>query len=726
MDNFFNQFYAKSNGESIKEHTEKVLKAFMDLEPYLKINEKEKKIIRFIIETHDKGKINPEFQNRMRRKIGRKDLLNWNKGNFPHEWLSPAFISEKEENEIKNWLKELNLESDRFFSFVLFVIILHHNREGQSASENILKDIISWLNHNYNLNLEYYYDLNNIINFFNSLNVDRNIWRDTFQYRIRWLGTLLKCDYTASAGISPEVKYEGDYNKDFQEWLNKNNWKLKEFQIQTQNNSEKSIILVASTGMGKTEAAMSWINGNKAFYLLGIRIAVNEMYKRFEKIFGKNNVALLHGESSYFFAQNEKNEDDFELKIEKVKKLSYPLTVATADQLVMSVFKYPGFELTYLTSSYSKIIVDEIQSFSPAAIASIVVFLKEIHNLGGKFMLMTATLPPFLLDEFKELKDVQFFAPQLLPIKRHRIRIVDEELENGIIQYIEQFKNKKVLIICNTVRKAQGMFEILKNFKPNLIHSKFIGKDRREKEKLIVEMKNPGIWITTQIVEASLDIDFDILFTECVTIESLLQRFGRCYRKREYFLNREPNIYIFKSKSDNIYDKYLFDKTWQALREFDGQLLSEEDKQKLINRVFENIENTPYFQSYKQKKDLLEIGYRSLSKIEAEIDFREITNNYVIIPKPIFEENKKLILETLKFIDDKNNDKLERLKKQAEVIDYTIPIQVFYNMRKNLQEVENSIFCKRHNFKILDNVEYSSDIGLTGKAIKIEETDNII
>ncbi len=726
MDKFFNQFYAKSNGESIKEHTEKALKAFMALEPYLTIKEKEKKIIRFIIETHDKGKINPEFQNRMRKKIGRNNLLNWNNGKVPHEWLSPSFISEKEEKDIKNWLKELNLEPDRFFRFILFVIISHHNRDGQTVNDDLLNNIISWLNNNYNLKLEYYYNVNEIVNIFNSLNVDKNTWKVTFPYRIKWLGTLLKCDYTASAGISPEQKYEGDFNNDFQNWLNKNNWKLKEFQVQAKNNSDKSIILIASTGMGKTEAAMNWINGKKAFYLLGIRIAVNEMYKRFVKIFGENNVALLHGESSYFFAQNEGSEDDFELKIEKVKKLSYSLTVATADQLITSVFKYPGFELTYLTSSYSKIIVDEIQSFSPAAIASIVVFLKEIHNLGGKFMLMTATLPPFLLDEFKELKDVQFFEPQLLPIKRHRIRIVDEELENGIIKYIEQFKNKKVLIICNTVRKAQRMFEILKNFKPNLIHSKFIGKDRREKEKLIMEMKNPGIWITTQIVEASLDIDFDILLTECVTIESLLQRFGRCYRKREYFLNREPNIYIFKGKPDNIYDKYLFDKTWQALREFDGQLLSEEDKQKLINRVFENIENTPYFQSYKQKKDLLEIGYRSLSKIEAEIDFREIANNYVIIPKPVFEENKKLILETLKFIDDKNNDKLERLKKQAEIMDYTIPLQVFYNMEKNLQEVENSIFCKRHNIKILDNVEYNSDIGLTGKVIEKEESDNII
>ncbi|MGB4268034.1 MAG: CRISPR-associated helicase Cas3' [Spirochaetota bacterium] len=725
MDDFFNQFYAKSNGESIKEHTEKLIKAFDDLQSYIILGEKEKEILKLIIKTHDKGKINPEFQNRMRKKIGRSDLLTWKSGNIPHEWLSPAFISEHEEEDIKTWLKELDLDADRFFRFILFVIICHHNREGQTANDDLLKKVISWLNDNYKLGLEYYYNVNNIINTFNSLNVDRNIWRETFPYRIKWLGTLLKCDYTASAGIPPEQKYDGDFNADLQNWLKKNNMNLKQFQVQAKNNSDKNIILIASTGMGKTEAAMSWINGKKAFYLLGIRVAVNEMYKRFEKIFGGKNIALLHGESSYFFAQNELNDDDFELKIEKIRKLSYPITIATADQLVTSVFKYPGFELTYLTSSYSKIVVDEIQSFSPAAIASIVVFLKEIHNLGGKFMLMTATLPPFLIDEFKDLDNVEFFKPQLLTMKRHRIKIVDDEIEN-VNKYVEKFKNKKLLIICNTVSKAQKIYEILKNFNPNLIHSKFIGKDRKEKEKLIMEMQSPCIWITTQIVEASLDIDYDLLFTECAPIESLLQRFGRCYRKREYNLGDTPNIYIFKGKPSNIYDKYLFNKTWEELKNFDKKLLTEADKQHLINKIFENISNNPYYQKYQSKKEILEIGYRSLSRFEAELDFREITNNYVIIPKPVFEENKKHIIETLNFIDDTKNNRLERLKKQAEIMEYTIPLKIFYNMRQNLSQIESSLFCKRHNIKILDDVEYDNNFGLTGKAIEIEESEEPI
>src|SRR5699024_4868521 len=72
-----------------------------------------------------------------------------------------------------------------------------------------------------------------------------------------------------------------------------------------------------------------------------------------------------------------------------------------------------------------------------------------------------------------------------------------------------------------------------------------------------------GIWITTQLVEASIDIDFDVLFTELSMIDSLLQRFGRCYRKRE--LDHDaPNIYIYTedvSGKGSIYDKDILNIT---------------------------------------------------------------------------------------------------------------------------------------------------------------------
>lgn len=719
-------FYAKSSGETIEEHNQKLIDALESLKKkgFLVnwLNENHEKIIREIIYFHDQGKKNQEFQNRMRRILNLPTL----EGDFetiPHEWLSPAFITEEKENEIKYILSNLNLNKEQFFNFLVFTIIAHHHRNYLPDNEKI-QTIIDWMNTNYNLKLEYFYNVQELLNTYNA-SEDRERWKRYFVYRIRWLGLLQKCDYAASAGIDPEQRYDGDFRNNFENWLMKKNWKLREFQQKAGECSNKSILIIASTGMGKTEAAMNWINGDKAFYILGIRIAVNQMYKRFYEIF-RDNVILLHGDSSLNYAEFAEDENDYEIRIAKARQLSYPLTVATADQLITSVFKFPGFEMVYLTASYSKIIIDEIQSFSPASIAAIVVFLKEIVSLDGKFMLMTATLPPFVKKEFEDVSDVVFLGSHLLYLKRHRIKLISQEINSEeILRLINENKNKKILIICNTVKKAQKLYDFLKqnNFEANLLHSRFIGIHRKFKERQIMCAKAPCIWITTQVVEASLDIDFDLLLTEHASIEALLQRFGRCYRKREYTLN-EPNIYIFQGEPSRIYDPYLFQKSWEVLKEYDNKLLSEEDKQEMIKKVFLNIENTEYFKKYKKMKDLLELGYRSENRNQAEQDFREIINNYSVIPIPIYNLYKDKILKIISFIEDYNNQRFERIKMQGKLTNYLIPVQIFGNNRSLLRCIEQSKYCKKHDIMLMEGVSYSFEKGL--EFVNFQEEDNII
>jgi len=707
------KFYAKSipepYGETIEEHTNKVKNAFESLKSLINIDGIEASIIEKIIEFHDYGKINPVFQNNIRKRLNIKEYFNYKNGNIHHEWLSPAFITEKEELNIKEKLKKMNLDADRFFNFFIFIILSHHYRENQIADDDLIKEMIDWVRIYFKYEVDYFYNVNHLLSFYNNPE-NKEMWNLFFPYRVNWLGALLKSDYCASANIDPEQKYAGSYSLDFESFINEKKIKLRDFQIKAKENSDKNIILVASTGIGKTEAAMNWINGKKSFYLLGIRIAVNEMYKRFKNIFGVN-VALLYGESSYFFAQQD--EDDIKIKIEKSRKLSYPLTIATADQLVTAVFKYAGFELTYFTCKYSKIIIDEIQSYSPSSIAAIVVFLKEIHRLGGKFMLMTATLPTFLLDELKDINDTYIFEPQLLNIKRHKISVIDQDIDSQVtLQIVEKFKNKKILIICNTIKKAQKLYNNFRDFDPDLIHSRFIMRDRQKKEEMIMKARAPCIWIATEIVEASLDIDFDILITENATIESLLQRAGRCYRRREYNL-KQANIYIFKSEPYNIYDKTLFNRTWEVIKCYNDRLISENDKQNMINKIFDNIQDTDYYKEYKNQKDLLEIGYRSLTKLEAQSDFRQITYNCLIIPESVFEENKKNIEDLIVEIESNDLNYKDILKRQQELLNFTIPISILWNLSvKNIVSIPDSKFCKHHFIKILKDCEYSFEKGL--------------
>lgn len=712
--------YAKSKPpETIQEHNEKLLenyeklKGFLDPEKVNKYNE----VIRKILYYHDLGKLNHKFQNKL--KLTPKVIISELKDldEIPHEWLSLAFVSKED----KRHFHTFSSDGIRFADLVQYCIAFHHTRTKVFDKEALERAISFDLEKNkgmlgINYPLNHDYDILKDI----KLKIDSQTnFKNYFELLVFLKGILHKCDYTASADIEPENSYLGNYESDFNNWLSQRGWTIKPFQKKVKRLSDKNIVLIASTGAGKTEYSMNWINGQKAFYLLGLRTAVNEMHRRFKNIFG-DNAALLHGEISYIFEQADTDESYIE-RIETARKLCAPITVATADQLVTAVFKYNGFELPYLTASYSKIVIDEIQSFSPDSIAAIMVFLKEIHKLGGKFLLMTATLPPFIKDELKELQDVEFPEPELPSTKRHRITVYSEPIDApSSLSIIESefMAGKKILIVCNTVKKAQDMYDLLQDHNTALIHSRFILKDRQKKENKeygIMAINNSDhpavIWIATQVVEASLDLDFDVLFTECSPIDSLLQRFGRCYRKREYY-DEKPNIYIFKSESFKGYDKYLLDKTYELLsNNFKGKIITEQDKQAAINEIFKDIEKTNYYQKYKRNKSLLELGFRAETKTESEQLFRNIAFNYCVIPCPVYSRNESKINKLKGIIDDKDAAKMQRIQAKSELKAFTVPVQI-YNSSKYLSPVPDSKYCGKNNIMIMNNVAYSYEKGL--------------
>ncbi len=720
--------YAKSKpAETIEEHNRKLLenyeklKQFLDLEKVKKYDEVIKKILYY----HDLGKLNYKFQNKLglSSKVIIPELKDSDE--IPHEWLSLAFISKED----KRYFHAFSTDGIRFADLVQYCIAFHHARKKPFDKRTLVKTIHYDLERNkdkmgINYPLNFDYDIQKDIR----QKIDSQInFKNYFELLVFLKGILHKCDYTASANIEPEKSYMGNYKADFINWLSQQGWQLKPFQHKARNLSDKNIVLIASTGSGKTEFAMNWINGQKAFYLLGLRTAVNEMHRRFKDVFA-DNATLLHGEIGYILEQGDTDESYFE-RIETARKFCAPITVATADQLVTAVFKYNGFELPYLTASYSKVVIDEIQSFSPDSIAAIIVFLKEIYQLGGKFLLMTATLPPFIKDELKELRDVEFPEPELPSTKRHRITVYDELIDSpSSLSIIErQFKSdKKILIVCNTVKKAQEMYNRLQSLNPSLIHSRFILKDRQQKESKetgIMAINNPEhppkIWIATQVVEASLDLDFDVLFTECSPIDSLLQRFGRCYRKREYW-DETPNIHIFKSEPFKGYDNYLLNRTYELLRDkFKGRIMAEDDKQLAINEIFRDIEKTSYYQKYKRNKELLELGFRAESKSEAEQLLRNIAFNYCVIPRPVYDEKEKEIRELIKIIDSVDTRNIDRIRAKSELKEYTVPVQIFSGF-ECLSPVPDSEYCRRHNIMIMNDVIYSYEKGLelTDKIVK--------
>jgi len=226
------------------------------------------------------------------------------------------------------------------------------------------------------------------------------------------------------------------------------------------------------------------------------------------------------------------------------------------------------------------------------------------------------------------------------------------------------------------------------------------------------------VWVTTQIVEASLDIDYDMLFTEIATLDSLIQRMGRIYRRIGRTINEtdEANIYVaYRNPSDNfyIYNKEICEFTLEELRKYDKKILTEEIKQDLMNKVYalDRIQNTNYFQQYENAYDLLNYGFESDNKSEAQRLFREIAQ-ITGIPEEIYNKNNKEIDSLISNIKDKKRNLFDRMKFNQKLLNYTLSVPIW--------KVKESIALnsdRRHPIFLLPG-KYDPCLGLTYKEVE--------
>lgn len=679
---------------------------------------------------HDIGKINKEFQKRVKNKGIKFDE---NK-EVAHNVLSLYFIDESKFNNKEDYLIVSN------------AVVNHHDycdiglaiREKSDIIENLLEG----LDHK---------KVKKVI----PAKI-ASISQDIDAIKIK--GYLHKCDYSASSGYTAE--YENNFlEKSLENVLNK--WKLdnqdaswNELQQYCIENKNENIIAIAQTGMGKTEAGLLWISDNKGFFILPIRTAINAIYDRTKKYissYGGNleeQLGLLHSSSlEYLLLQSEddkyddkdeyidKKEDKEIIEYEKIaKQLSLPINVSTIDQLFDFVYKYPAYELKLTTLSYSKIVIDEIQMYGPDLLAYLVYGLERIVEQGGKVAILTATLPPFV----KELlsKSIKFKIKEdgfTDNSKRHNLKILDKRIDSNDIcnKYRENEKlnkSNKILVVCNSITQAQNLYEeisdILGNKNLHILHSKFIKGQRLSKESEIIEFgktykdnksneldKQSGIWISTSIVEASLDIDFDYLFTELQDLNSLFQRLGRCNRKGKKD-SSENNCYIYTQIDERSFingdrgyiDKDIFELSKEAISLWEGQI-SEKEKIELINKYFtmDKIKNSNYITQYKHTYNFIKNLTPDTFKSD-EVKLRNILSKD-IIPSPIYHEYNGDIKELEEKLKDKSLNSPEnkgyKLRLQNKLKKYTVSVHPNH-ISNYYRALKNGLAIRYDNVRVSD------------------------
>lgn len=839
---------------TLKQHTQDALEVFLQLKEKIK-NEKLHQLIIFAISLHDLGKVLPAFQI---KSLKNKDYEPFDLyHNVPHSLFSLFWINqEKLQEVIANQYFE---NAEDYLHFVVSSVAYHHWRENfsdflQPNNEEIIQLCEQLQNGNFatslqenliteisqlhpklpqviELNKSIVEGLRNGISFANYV---------TPPYQLYWLpqrldiddaklmdwvtiaGTLIRCDHFASFCEKENVKeqieivnigsadIQNNIVHSLQNKVKDTNqiWQLKA----TEQSKNKNTVLIAPTGFGKTEFSFLWSNGDKFFYTLPLRSAVNQIFERARNIFEMNEiqkVGLLHSDADVYLLGDGGETANLRL-YDLAKQLSYPVIISTGDQFFPYALRPPGYEKIFAAFSYSRLVIDEVQAYDPKAAAIVVKFLEYVVRMGGKFLLMTATLPGFIKNRIAQFINEQGLSDDLFEkniyeeeketlnqIKKHKIQLIliennddeqklDFSLDEQIYRILDRaVEPNRVLVVMNSVKQANSVYQklvekckndIVYNDLQNhiyLLHSQLTLNERRDRElrlcgdkteKISGEFENPKpkeenqgkILVATQVVEASLDLDADVLFTEIAPLDSLVQRMGRVlrrYRKEDVIPEiKMPNVNIFVFQNGiqsgrAIYNKELLgisltllslsesdrqkssqgiisllkdlcaEKKWKNLEIINMQsksanktkkgkdqkiqikligepfLISEYEKYCRVFELYEALEpDGEYLKKFYQTIEILDAGYMSDRKADAQRMFREISN-VNIIPT---DQRDNFFNSVIDFMRDYEKEKrLYSLFKQHIISKYivSVPYYKYQNQINSSALVESWLYA---------------------------------
>ncbi len=383
--------------------------------------------------------------------------------------------------------------------------------------------------------------------------------------------------------------------------------------LKSTDSSKPHTLVVACTGAGKTDFLFRRCKG-RVFYTLPFQASINAMFQRVSADLKNDNpkldIRLLHSASSLAIKGKTVEEKIIQGHV------GSSIKILTPHQIAGIVFGTNGYEAILIDIKGCDVILDEIHTYTDITRAIVLKIVHVLKNLGCRIHIGTATMPSDLYNkilallEEENVLEVKLTDKELDQFNRHKVYKTDSW--DTAFPIIEQAikEDQKVLLVCNRVQTAQQIFEQVRAKHPRihsmLLHSRFKRGAREQMEKQLMGMGKDGkptkqfntseeacIVVSTQVVEVSLDISFDLMVTECAPLDSLIQRFGRINRKRnEQAMGTFKPVYVIAppetEKEAKPYDLKILQDSYAQLP--DGEVLYEQDIQQKIDAVFPVIE----------------------------------------------------------------------------------------------------------------------------------------
>lgn len=494
----------------------------------------------------------------------------------------------------------------------------------------------------------------------------------------------------------------------------------------------KILAINVPTGAGKTltvlNAAIKLLNKEpsltRIIYALPFTSIIDQTAGTIENVFSTSN--LNH--EDYFLVHHHLSEVKIKLDEKYIEGDKAQLLIENWDKpLVLTTFWQ--FFNTLLTNdnrllrkfhniANSIIVLDEVQTISYQYWPLLNTILKDFaDSFNCRILLLTATMPLIFTEEKneiynlipKDMRDNYFKA-----FGRYRLSLVNDlkdidqkELFQLAVKHIEREPQKQFLFVFNTVKSSRDFYKQIQDYFHNTetiyLSSAVLPLHRREKIEQIKKSKTTKIVVSTQLIEAGVDIDLDVVYRDFSPLDSIVQTSGRCNRNNS---KTTGEVYIFSLKKENankrdcnyIYAPVALKPTSDLLKEFgsfkENELLTAIDKYYLkIKDSMSNDSSTNIVNAVNS------LNYPSIVKLFKLIE--EQPTNLVFLEIDEKASNVLNIFRQIRLIEDRWQRKDEFLKIRKEFMNYCISVR--YNPNE-----KNSEFEESEGFKFIPNNIISS------------------
>ena len=386
----------------------------------------------------------------------------------------------------------------------------------------------------------------------------------------------------------------------------------------------KLFTLTAPTGYGKTLTALNFalkFNKSRIIYALPFTSIIDQTYDIIAKIYKNSDISVSKAHHKTTIGEENLTEEDRYSKIKfLMESFSGEINITTLYQLIFALFGNKNKDnVKFNQLKNSVVIIDEAQAI-PYNFRKDFILLCEIisQQLGTIFIFMSATMPVIKSENFKEISNLEYFSKQ----DRYVIKWLDISGEEELLEKICQVaRDKNTLVVVNTIKKAQELFVKLRDKFSCFCLNGYMYDDHKratiEAVRCAIDKSKDSplaskiLLISTQSIEAGVDLDFDVGFREVSPISSIIQTAGRVNR---HFREICSELYVFPeiSKFTNLIYGDLYKVSGTILEDFRQREVRESEILEISNSFFQKVSA-----QLEQDTDESDIGKR-IKKLESE------------------------------------------------------------------------------------------------------------